>query len=764
MLSRPTPVPSDLAKRRSLEGEINALLLKGAVRIIPCSGTQTGFMSTFLTPKKEAGVWRPILNLKPLNKFIRPKRFRMETHTTILSSIVTPAWAASLDLKDAYLHVPVRPEHHKFLHFLYNDTLYEFVVLPFGLSTAPRVFTRIVKTIGAALRRRGIMIFVYLDDWLVVGRSREEMEAALQYTWRLTSNLRFIINTEKSHLIPSQVPTFLGASLDLRRGLARPSEEHLLNLRQCVSLFLSAVVAPALAWLRLLGLMASMVDLVDFCRLRMRPIQLHLLSFCRPIRHQIHHLVPTTPWLVPHFRWWLADANISQGRAFRPPPPSVTVTTDASLLGWGATLHPRQIAGVWGSEHLSAHINVLEILAVSNALWHFQSDVRGRAVLVRCDNATVVAYINHQGGTRSGRLCALAWDVIHCFTQQGTALSAVHIPGVENVTADALSRGWIAPTEWSLLPQVARSLFHLIDQPHVDLFASHANHQLPFYCARGPDPNVWKIDALSVQWDYAFPPISLVSRVLTKIEQEDCRVLLTAPFLPRQPWFPRLVRLLVHRPVILPGQADLLYQPSSRMVHSALGGSSPDDGPPPGRYTTADYAISLNSGLPTSLWIELHALSVETGHIRWEPGGVRLVPTTGFLTKNQSSSFTPPDIFVPDIKSFSSEAKDKLWCPVRALKWYLNRTKSLRTDHQKLFVTTTPPFRLASQCTISRWIVTAICYVPGGWPATENAIRAHDVRGVAACWKCPNTFSELYLKDVLKADGRAGREVLKTAS
>ena len=290
MLSRPTPVPSDLAKRRSLEGEINALLLKGAVRIVPRSGTQTGFMSTFfLTPKKEAGVWRPILNLKPLNKFIRPKRFRMETLRTILSSIVPPAWAASIDLKDAYLHVPVRPEHHKFLRFLYNDTLYEFVVLPFGLSTAPRVFTRIAKTIGAALRRRGIMIFIYLDDWLVVGPSREETEAALQYTWRLTSDLGFIINTEKSHLIPSQVPTFLGASLDLRRGLARPSEERLLNLRQCVSLFLPAVVAPALAWLRLLGLMASMVDLVDFCRLRMRPIQLHLLSLYRPIRHRIHH-------------------------------------------------------------------------------------------------------------------------------------------------------------------------------------------------------------------------------------------------------------------------------------------------------------------------------------------------------------------------------------------------------------------------------------------------------------------------------------------
>ena len=106
------------------------------------------------------------------------------------------------------------------------------------------------------------------------------------------------------------------------------------------------------------------------------------------------------------------------------------------------------------------------------------------------------------------------------------------------------------------------------------------NNQLPIYCARRPDPSVWQIDALAFQWDgllaYAFPPFSLIPRVLAKIEQENCRVLLIALFWPRQPWFPRLINLLVHRPVILPRRADILYQPSSDMLHPALGGSAPD--------------------------------------------------------------------------------------------------------------------------------------------------------------------------------------------
>ena len=164
-----------------------------------------------------------------------------------------------------------------------------------------------------------------------------------------------------------------------------------------------------------------------------------------------------------------------------------------------------------------------------------------------------------------------------------------------------------------------------------------------------------------------------------------------------------------------------------------------------------------------------------------QPGGVRLIPSAGFLAKNQSDSFEPPDFFVPDLKAFSAVAADKLWCPVRALKWFVDRTKSIRTGHDQLFVSTVPPFRPASRDTIVRWIVTAIRSVPGGWPATDGPVHAHEVRGVsaswaffkgvsmsditrAASWKSPSTFSDCYLKDVLQVDGRAGRAVLQAAS
>ena len=68
----------------------------------------------------------------------------------------------------------------------------------------------------------------------------------------------------------------------------------------------------------------------------------------------------------------------------------------------------------------------------------------------------------------------------------------------------------------------------------------------------------------------------------------------------------------------------------------------------------------------------------KAGFLRFDPGGVRLLPDPQFLAKNQSASFTPGEIFVPTMSSGSSISEDRKCCPVRALKWYLDRTKPVR--------------------------------------------------------------------------------------
>jgi hypothetical protein len=94
--------------------------------------------------------------------------------------------------------------------------------------------------------------------------------------------------------------------------------------------------------------------------------------------------------------------------------------------------------------------------AVWNALIEFQEEIQGENLLIRCDNATVVAYINKQGGTKSIPLCLLLWDMMQWCLKHNIHIHAAHIPGKKNCLADKLSRGQklVRLTEWALKPSI----------------------------------------------------------------------------------------------------------------------------------------------------------------------------------------------------------------------------------------------------------------------------------------------------------------------
>lgn len=122
--------------------EIQKLLTKQVIKQVKRTPGQ--FLSQlFLVPKKD-GTHRPVINLKPLNQFIQRQKFKMEGARTIRDIIQRNDWMISIDLKDAYLSVPIWEEDRRFLRFSWGTYLYEFQCLPFGLSSAPRVFTKLL--------------------------------------------------------------------------------------------------------------------------------------------------------------------------------------------------------------------------------------------------------------------------------------------------------------------------------------------------------------------------------------------------------------------------------------------------------------------------------------------------------------------------------------------------------------------------------------------------------------------------------------------
>ena len=139
--------------------------------------------------------------------------------------------------KDAYLSVNVHKSSQKYLCFQWRNRFYAFQGLSFGLNTAHRVFTKLIKPIAAYLRKRRIRIIVYLNDFLILGSSIKESKANTRLTLDLLQWLGFTIIWEKSMLVPTQSLTFLGLSIDSQSMSLSFPQKKIMNIQsKCQSL------------------------------------------------------------------------------------------------------------------------------------------------------------------------------------------------------------------------------------------------------------------------------------------------------------------------------------------------------------------------------------------------------------------------------------------------------------------------------------------------------------------------------------------------
>ena len=144
-------------------------------------------------------------------------------------------------------------------------------------------------------------------------------------------------------------------------------------------------------------------------------------------------------------------------------------------------------------------------------------------------------------------------------------LSAAYIPGDSNVEGDFHSRCFHENKEWALKETVFALLKHTYGLPGIDLFASLTNAKIPLYISWLPDPNAYAVYAFTISWQdlnfYAFPPFSLLPRVLAKIIRDKATGILIIPKWTTQSWFPLVLTLLIQHPRVISPCRDLLYLP-----------------------------------------------------------------------------------------------------------------------------------------------------------------------------------------------------------
>ena len=228
-VSRPrlSPVPLPLPSYSpnsvwgiALSAAVQDLRSKDAIE--PAS-PDPGFYSRLFMAPKVTGSWCPVIDLLCLNRFVRLSQFRMETSVSVLQSLRPGDCMVSLDLQVAYLQVPVHPDSRRFLRFCIGSKVFQFKALCSGLSSAPQVFTRVMAPVSSIMHRFGFRILRYLDDWLFLRSSFQEISRARDFLLWLCEQLGILVNHSKSTLTPSQRIICLGMTLQSRPLRAFPT-------------------------------------------------------------------------------------------------------------------------------------------------------------------------------------------------------------------------------------------------------------------------------------------------------------------------------------------------------------------------------------------------------------------------------------------------------------------------------------------------------------------------------------------------------------
>ena len=555
------------SEKDTVRQEISKLVKKKV--IVPSVHEQGEVISNvFLRQKKDGKKFRMILNLKPLNKSVEYIHFKMDGLETAKCLVRENCFMASIDLSDAYFSVPLHSKDRKLVKFEFDNQLYEFTAMPQGLACAPRVFTKLLKPFYAKMRHLGFSCVGYIDDSLIVGNSSDECATAVRVMIDELQKLGFVINFEKSVMKPVQEIQYLGYVINSVRMSVNLPNDKIEYIQQLCRKFLSMEWVSLRELAQCAGVMTAYSNGMEHGQLHYRSFEKLKVSGLRANRGNFDAKVRLSAACIMDCQWWLNHAGTNEKQILHGNP-DITIVTDASRGGtqpggWGAVRGEIEAGGPWSPWECAFDINVLELLAVFFGLRSLCPHETNVHIQIKSDNTCAIAYINHMGGMHSERSDALARQIWDWAISRHIWLSAVHVPGTENV-ADEASRIFHDNTEWKLNEEVFQSIVDIWGSPDVDMFASRLNAQLDRYVSWGPDPDAEAIDAFSLNWHDEFmflnPPFSLLPRVIQKLEMDKGRAILIAPIWKTQAWFAGLTNLLIDNPLKLPRMHRLFYLP-----------------------------------------------------------------------------------------------------------------------------------------------------------------------------------------------------------
>ena len=392
---------------------------------------------------------------------------------------------------------------------------------------------------------------MYVDDFIVLG-AKFEISSHSDLLLQTLDELGWTVNFEKSSLEPSQVKHFIGYIIDntAAQTVIRIEKDRIRKLKKDISRALRADTISARGLARIAGQCISMCKCVFPAKLLLRNLYRQLAN-----KSGWEQKLVLDPYTRNDLEWFFN--SVSQWNALHVVRKHIDIqlVTDASHYAWGAWIPGMEAHGYWNTRLSMKSSNYRELFAVLMGILTFKEHLRGHQVQVLSDNVTTVAMINGMGGS-SVQLDMIARTIHIEAMEANITLSAKYLAGSLNWRADYLSR--VRSTyEWRLHPNLFKLLDRVWGPHHIDRFGSITSTQLPVYNSLYWDPHTSGIDALSqTDWgnmnNYVNPPFALIPKVLNIVKEQKAVATLIAPKWIGQPWYQKLIELLIDQPIRLP--------------------------------------------------------------------------------------------------------------------------------------------------------------------------------------------------------------------
>ena len=361
-----------------------------------------------LIPKKSPGEWRLIVDLSsPEGRSVNDgvyehlcslKYVTVEDALQMVVACGRGALLVKVDVRKAYRNVPIHPADRPLLGMMWEDHLYIDTALPFGLRSAPKIFTALADAAEWIVRQEGVEgVIHYLDDFLIVGppqstKCKHDVDKLLE----IFEDIGLPVAPKKLEG-PSTSLTFLGIEIDTVSLEIRLPADKLHRLQDLLRSWLSRSSCTKQELESLIGYLSHACYVVRAGKSFLRRL-IELVGVAR----RAHHFVRLNTSHRADLWWWeafLAPLNHASFFQGIPSRPCFSFFSDASgSVGCGAIWSPYWFQVKWQSQLFSQwpelgsdSITFEELLPILWGLAVWGIHWRQAAVTIYCDNQGAVA-------------------------------------------------------------------------------------------------------------------------------------------------------------------------------------------------------------------------------------------------------------------------------------------------------------------------------------------------------------------------------------